>query len=71
MAWLTKWTPRLKFVVGSARELLPLGIQFTSANLINSIYTEGRSLVIGKFYSSADLAFFNPGFNCRQLKHSN
>lgn len=61
MAWLTKWTPRLKFVVGSARELLPLGIQFTSANLINSIYTEGRSLVIGKFYSSADLAFFNRG----------
>ena len=61
LAILCKWLPGLEFSLSSCREVLPLGIQLASANFVNSLYTEGRSLVIGKFYSSADLAFYNRG----------
>lgn len=61
MTVLTKWAPDLCFSRKSFSELVPLGAQYCGANLINSIYLEGRSLVIGKFYSAADLAFFNRG----------
>lgn len=61
LAILCKWLPGLSFSLSSCRKVLPLGIQLASANFVNSLYTEGRSLVIGKFYSSADLAFYNRG----------
>ena len=57
----TKWAPAFCFSKRSFFELVPLGAQYCGANLINSIYLEGRSLVIGKFYSAADLAYFNRG----------
>ena len=61
MALQTKWLPQFTFSKQSFKALVPLGIQFCGASLINSIYTEGRSLIIGKFYSAADLAYFNRG----------
>lgn len=61
LAVFCKWLPGLVFSPRSCREVLPLGVQLASANFINSLYTEGRSLIIGKFYSSADLAFYNRG----------
>ena len=61
MALQTKWLPQFTFCKLSFKTLVPLGVQFCGASLINSIYTEGRSLIIGKFYSAADLAYFNRG----------
>lgn len=61
LALITKWVPHLGFNPNSFKSLVPLGLQFCGASLVNSIYTEGRSLLIGKFYSSADLAYFNRG----------
>lgn len=61
LALITKWVPHLGFNPHSFKSLVPLGLQFCGASLVNSIYTEGRSLLIGKFYSSADLAYFNRG----------
>lgn len=57
----TKWAPSFCFSRKSFSELVPLGAQYCGASLINSIYLEGRSLVIGRFYSAADLAYFNRG----------
>lgn len=57
----TKWIPHFNFRLDSFEELVPLGLQFCGSSLVNSLYTEGRSLLIGKFYSSSDLAFFNRG----------
>lgn len=57
----TKWSPSFCFSKASFLELVPLGAQYCCANMINSLYLEGRSLVIGKFYSAADLAYFNRG----------
>ena len=58
---VTHWHPRFGFSIGSARSVLPIGAQLSLANLINVLYTEGRALIIGKFYSSDALAYYNRG----------
>lgn len=52
---------KLLFVANSAREMFAFGWKLLVAGLINAIYGELNSLVIGKKYSSADLAFFTKG----------
>lgn len=55
------WRPRLLFSLSSARSLIGYGWKLTAASLINTLYSELRSLVIGKKYTSADLAYYNRG----------
>lgn len=56
-----KWRPSLDFSAKSAKSLLSYGWKITAGSLLNSIYTELRSLVIGRKYTSADLAYYNKG----------
>lgn len=57
------WRPRLKFSKKSAVILGKYGLQLMLTGLIQEIYTQLRSLIIGKVYTSADLAFYNKGNN--------
>lgn len=56
-----KWRPTLQFSKTSAKELVSFGWKATLSALLNSVYTSLRSLIIGKVYSSADLAYYNKG----------
>ncbi len=53
--------PRLIFSFKSVKELIPYGTRILGSGLLITGYKELRALIIGKFYSSADLAFFNKG----------
>ncbi|HPX32348.1 MAG TPA: lipopolysaccharide biosynthesis protein [Erysipelotrichaceae bacterium] len=56
------WRPKLYF---SFKVLLPLfnyGWKILFASILHSIYMNLRGLVIGKFYTPNDLAFFNQGY---------
>ena len=55
------WHPRLEFSIERAKQLMDFGWKLVFANLINSVYNELRSLIIGRSYSSADLAYYNKG----------
>lgn len=55
------WKPKLLFSGKSAIVLLNFGWKMVMANLINTLYNELRSLIIGRQYSSADLAYYNKG----------
>lgn len=55
------WRPKLLFSKESARTLLAFGWKMVGANLINTLYNELRNLVIGRSYSSVDLAYYNKG----------
>ena len=55
------WRPRLLFSINSAKELLGFGWKLVAANFINIGYNELRSLIIGKIYTMADLAYYNRG----------
>ena len=60
--WLTvKWRPTKEFSWNRLKILLAFGWKLLVSALIDTGYNNFRNLIIGKMYSSADLAFYNQG----------
>ncbi len=60
--WFTvKWRPKLLFSWRRFKVLFSFGWKLLVSGLIDTVYTNLRSLIIGKKYSSTDLAFYNKG----------
>lgn len=59
--YLVKWRPTLEFSYKRTKSLLEYGIKLLGARLIDTIYHNLESLIIGKKYSSEALAFCNKG----------
>lgn len=60
--WITvKWRPRKAFSWKRLRILLTFGWKLLISALLDTSYNNLRNLIIGKLYSSADLAFYNQG----------
>ena len=60
--WVTvKWRPMLIFSVSKAKRLFSYGWKLLCSSLIDTIYNNIYSLIIGKFYSSTDLGYYNRG----------
>lgn len=60
--WVTvKWHPIRAFSFISAKELIIYGWKLLAAGLLDTGYNELRTLLIGKVYSSYDLAYYNQG----------
>ena len=60
--WMTvEWRPKLMFSWERLRTLLGFGWKILIATLIDTIYRNLQNLVIGKVYSTLDLAFYNKG----------
>lgn len=58
---VTRKLPALIFSWGRLKILLGFGIKLFGASLLVAFYQEVRSLIIGKVYSSKELAFFERG----------
>lgn len=56
-----KWRPKLLFSFSRLKELFSCGWKLLASTLLNTVYDNMRQLIIGKVYSSADLAYFNRG----------
>lgn len=70
--WVTvKWRPNLVFSVTRLKELVTYGWKIMAAGLINSFYSQLRSLVIGKVYTASDLAYYNRAQQFPQLLVTN
>ena len=60
--WITvKWRPEFYFSYTRLKEMFFFGYKLLISSLMNNIYTNFRQLIIGKFYSSSDLAYYNKG----------
>ena len=60
--WITvKWRPKNLFSWERLKNLLSFGWKMLVSALLDTVYTNIRSLVIGKMYSASDLAFYNQG----------
>lgn len=60
--WITvKWRPELRFSFQRLRGLFGYGWKLLVSSLINQVDTEIRQLIIGKMYTSTDLAQYNRG----------
>lgn len=55
----TRWIPHLCFSKESFKELFGFGSKLLAGGLLHTIYLNLYSLVIGKYFSSADLGNFN------------
>jgi len=56
-----KWKPKIQFSFQRFKELFSFGFTMLIATLVNSFQDSARGLIIGKKYSSTDLAFYNQG----------
>lgn len=61
LAFTIHWRPELKFSWSRLNILFKYGWKILVAGIIGEVYNELRSFVIGKLYSSEDLAFFDKG----------
>ena len=60
--WLTvEWRPKKVFSFECLKGLFSYGWKLLASSLIDTVYNDIRQLIIGKMYSSADLAFYNKG----------
>lgn len=58
---MVKWRPKLMFSWQRLKELLSFGWKLLASALLDTVYNNLRNLIIGKLYSSADLAYYNQG----------
>lgn len=60
--WITvKWRPRLQFSWTRLKGLLSYGWKLLVSSLLDTVYNNLRSLIIGKIYTPSDLAYYNQG----------
>ena len=70
--WITvKWRPKRMFSFQRLKNMFSFGWKLLVSALIDKTYNDLRQLVIGKYYSSADLAYYNRGKQLPYLLISN
>lgn len=61
-----KWRPHLQFSFSRFKGLFRYGWKLLASSLLDTIYSDLRQLIIGKLYTSSDLAYYNKG---KQFPH--
>lgn len=65
------WHPSFEFSFFSFKEMTPFGIRMSMMGLLDSLYGNIRSFIIGKRYSPSDLAYYNRGQSLPSLVINN
>lgn len=68
---MVQWRPKWIFSWSRLKALLSFGWKILLSELLNTIYTDIRQLIIGKIYTSSDLAFYNQGKKYTQVVVTN
>ena len=61
LAVIVSWKPHMQFSAERLKGLVGFGWKLLATGLMFTVYSELRSLVIGKKYSPSDLGFYNRG----------
>ncbi len=61
------WSPSREMHLGAAKQLMHFGSFVTFASLLDVVYTNGASLIIGRLHGARDLGFFNRAQNLQNL----
>ena len=70
--WLTvKWRPTKEFSFERLKGLFSYGWKLLVSALIDTVYNNVRQLIIGKYYSSSELAYYNRGKQIPNVAISN
>lgn len=65
------WHPKLMFSYSSAKNLMKFGWKVLCSDLFGTFFDQIRSLVIGKLYTTTDLAYYNKGKSIPTLVSNN
>lgn len=65
------WRPKALFSINRAKSLMGYGWKVMAADFLGNFFAQLRSLVIGRFYTPADLAFYNRGQQFPNLLSNN
>ena len=68
---IVRWKPRFEFSKRSFKELFSFGSKLLAAGLLNTIYNNIYSIVIGKFYSPSSLGVYSKANTLSQFPSSN
>lgn len=71
LALQISWHPQLKFSWSAGKPLLDFGWKILAASLLGQFFNQLRSLILGRVYSSADLAYYNRGLRFPELISEN
>ena len=63
----SKWTPMMSFSTSSFRYLFSFGSRMLATNIIDTIYDNIYTLVIGKFYTASSAGYYNRSLQISQL----
>jgi len=66
-----KWRPTLEFSFKEAKPLVSYGWKILATDLLGTIFNQLNSFVIGKRYSSSDLAYYTQGKRIPDLINTN
>lgn len=58
---IVKWRPQLQFSWERFKDLFSYGWKLLVSAVLDTVYNNVRQLIIGKIYSSTDLAYYNQG----------
>ena len=67
----SQWIPRLEFSKASFKGLFSFGSKLLLMNVLTSLTINAYNLIIGKFYTSSDLGYYNRAFTLAQYPSSN
>ncbi len=59
--FIIAWRPRLVFSFARLKPLFSFGWKMAMSSLLDAVYANLSGLIIGKFYTKADLAYINKG----------
>lgn len=71
LRFFVPWRPELIFSMNRAKSLMSYGSKILGSTLINTVYKEIRQLLIGIYYTPADLALYNRGAHLPNLVTTN
>lgn len=71
LMYFSRWSPKMIFSIQSFKRLFSFGSKLMLSNILTNVYVNVTNLVIGKKYTSADLAFYNRGFTLSQFPSTN
>lgn len=68
--FVSTWRPKWTFSWESFKELFSFGGNLVLNSILDKLYSEGTSMLIGKFYSPKDLGFYSKGQGTAQMPSS-
>ena len=69
--FLTKWKPKAIFSFSSVRNLFSFSSKILLINLVNTLFNNIKSLIIGRGYNSELLGYYNRGYQIPTLLMTN